>query len=477
MECSAAIWATDEFTQLDLGDERRDKRFVNVISQMMQQSEYSICRAQGTWKNIKAAYRLLDSEEVSADKILSPHIQKTIERCAKEKIILDIQDTTCLNYTKREKTEGLGFIGVRGKNNKQVKGLQMHTSLAVSTEGEPLGILHQEIWARLHQRPHRTKKDQYQHRLLPIKEKETYKWIHSLYQVSFLPFSEKTKVIHIGDRESDLYEFIRDVLDLEDSMIIRASHDRNINKKNRRDYVAERLWPYMEKQPVVGRSVIEVLGSNHQLRKAHLKIAVGSFRLHPPRNRSNKTLDNNLKVLSLNSILIKEIHPPKGEKPVEWMLLTNLDITQEKQLKDVIRWYTYRWNIELFHKVLKSGCSVEKCQLRTAERLKNFIAMMSVVAWRLFWLSRTGRIHPENLCTEILTEQEWKLLFIQINIGKPLPKDPLTVKESILLIAKLGGYLGRNNDAPPGMISVWRGWMALMKSEKVFSALQVYKCG
>jgi len=477
MDCSAIIWAKQEFARLSLGDKRRDKRFVNVISQMMQQSEHSICRAQGVWKNIKATYRLLDSEEVSADKILSPHIEKTVERCSQEKIILAIQDTTCLNYTKREKTHGLGFIGVRGKNKKRVKGLQMHTTLAVSTEGEPLGILHQETWARLHQRRHRTKKDQYQHRLLPIKEKESCKWVHSLFEVSFLPLSEDTKIIHIADRESDLYEFLRDIIDLEGSMIIRANHDRNINKKKRSDYATERLWTYMEKQPCVGKSEVEVLGSNHQLRKARLKIAVGSFTLHPPRNISPKLLDNNLRVLSLKAVFIKEVRPPKGEKCVEWMLLTNLDVSEGKKLKDVIRWYTYRWNIELFHKVLKSGCSVEKCQLRTAERLKNFIAMMSVVAWRLFWLSRTGRIHPLKLCTEILTEKEWKLLFIQTNAGKPLPKNPLTVKESILLIAKLGGYLGRHSDAPPGMISVWRGWMALMESEKVMNTLEAYSYG
>jgi hypothetical protein len=445
---------------------------------MAQQPEHSLCRANSSWKNIKAAYRVLNSDKVSQNKILEPHIQRTVDRCSEEKILLAIQDTSYLNYTKRERTEGLGFIGLPRKVDFSAKGLIMHTTFAVSAAGDPLGILNQEVWARTSQRHHVTKTQRSQNRRLPIEKKESYKWIHSLYQVSFLPFSnEKLKIIHIADREADLYEFIKEILDLDGSMIIRAAQNRGIHKKKGRDCITEKLWPYMEKQPFVGQTVVEVLGSDHQLRQAHLKIAVGSFQLPPPLHLPRSKHGNDLKILSLKAVLIKEFHPPKGEKPVEWMLLTDLDVSNQKQLRDVIEWYTYRWNIELFHKVLKSGCRVEKCQLRTADRLQNFIAMMSVVAWRLFWLSRTSRVHPKLLCTEILTEHEWKLLFIQVHNGKALPSRAPTIEEVIIWIAKLGGYIGRNNDGPPGMISVWRGWMVLMQSEKTWRSIEAFNCG
>ena len=144
------------------------------------------------------------------------------------------------------------------------------------------------------------------------------------------------------------------------------------------------------------------------------------------------------------------------------MLLTDLSIDTVDDAIEKIRWYSLRWNVELFHKVLKSGCAVEKAQLRDAERLKKFIVLKSVIAWRLFWLSRYSKNHNADSCLEILTTQEWTILYRKIHRTKKPPESPSTIGEVFIWIAKLGGYIGRRTDPPPGMISLWKGWQRLM---------------
>lgn len=477
MDCSAVIWAQKEFNRIDLGDVRRNRRFVDVIAQMMQAPEYSLCRAHKDWGKIKGAYRLFESEQVTPEKILESHIQKTVERTSNEKIILSIQDTSYLNYTTRTKTKGLGFIKAHHAGRNPSKGLLMHTAMALSEAGEPLGILSQEIWARINQRIVYTEKERAENHNLSIEKKESFKWLSSLYQISIMPMKETTKVIQIADREGDIYEFIRDTLDMEESLIIRASHDRSINKRSKSSPTTEKLWSMLESKPIIGSLSVEVLNSKHECRRARLKVSVGTFQLPPPGNRTGPKHGDNLKMIPLSAVLVKEENPPRGEKPVEWVLLTDLNVSHKSEALQVVNWYTYRWNIEIFHKILKSGCSIEKCQLRSAAKLEKFIAMMSVVAWRLFWLSRINRIYPEAPCSELLSEHEWKLLFIQANEGKSLPTQPPTIVETVRWLAHLGGFIGRKSDGPPGIKSVWRGWMVLMESERVWRSINKYNCG
>ena len=120
-----------------------------------------------------------------------------------------------------------------------------------------------------------------------------------------------------------------------------------------------------------------------------------------------------------------------------------------------------RWQIELFYKVLKSGCTAEKAQLKEAQRLKNFITVKSVISWRLFWLSRAYKLRPETSCLEILTRDEWTIIYRKTHKIKP-PNKPSTIYEAVIWIAKLGGYIERKKDPPPGMISIWCGWLRLM---------------
>lgn len=157
-----------------------------------------------------------------------------------------------------------------------------------------------------------------------------------------------------------------------------------------------------------------------------------------------------------------ERNPPAGHEAVCWVLLTDLPVLTLEAAVEKIQWYTLRWNIELFHKVLKSGCAVEQAQLRHAERLKKYITVKSIIAWRLLWLSRYCKQDNQANCLVVLTEDEWSVLYRKTHKTKQLPDIHSTVEEVFIWIAKSGGYIGRRTDPPPGMISLWRGWQRLM---------------
>ena len=142
-------------------------------------------------------------------------------------------------------------------------------------------------------------------------------------------------------------------------------------------------------------------------------------------------------------------------------MLTDLPIASTEQAIEKVHWYTKRWNIEVFHKVLKSGCAVEKAQLETADRLKKYIVLKSVVAWRLFWLTRMSQEDEEASCDVALDKLEWSLLYRKFNKTRTAPSQAPTLKQAMIWIARLGGYIARPSDPPPGVISMWRGWERL----------------
>ena len=149
------------------------------------------------------------------------------------------------------------------------------------------------------------------------------------------------------------------------------------------------------------------------------------------------------------------------KEPIEWLLLTNTAVASFEEAHQVIGWYCCRWQIEVFHKVLKSGCRVEDCRLQTADRLHSFVALMSVIGWRLHWMTYINRCQPDLPCTAVLTAIEWEALYMRIHKSKQLPDTVPTVHQVVRWIARLGGFLGRKSDGEPGVTTLWRGWQRL----------------
>ena len=142
-------------------------------------------------------------------------------------------------------------------------------------------------------------------------------------------------------------------------------------------------------------------------------------------------------------------------------MLTTLPVLNYRDACDCLEKYAYRWLIERFHYVLKSGCRIEELELETAERMEKALATYAIVAWRLLWLTYEARKNPEKRIDEVLEEQEWQVLYLATQKNKALPTQSPKLREGVRQIASLGGFLGRKGDGEPGVKTLWRGWQRL----------------
>jgi len=148
---------------------------------------------------------------------------------------------------------------------------------------------------------------------------------------------------------------------------------------------------------------------------------------------------------------------PKNRKKIEWKLITDLPVQSRKDAIEKLEWYALRWKIEVFHKILKSGCKAEESKLRTAQRLANLISVFCILSWRVFWITMLNRSAPNAPPNLALTEIETDLLdhLVKDKGQRSLRRKSLSYY--LTKIARLGGYLARANDPPPGNTVMWRG--------------------
>ena len=481
-------WAVDEFEGLCLGDKRLNTRLVKVCEAFSESPESPINQACADWAETKAAYRFFQNKNVDSGEIIKAHRKKTLARAADSDTILAIQDSSYFVYTNHPKTKGLGKITVKkGKNIDKIysQGLVMHSCLAVTTTGAALGLLDQKIYARKlradHQR--RSTGGKPVHDTLPVEEKESYRWIEALECTT--QEATEAKIVTVCDRECDFYDFFKVAQQSGATVLIRAAQNRTINRSSRyAEKDVTKLWDFIESQPSSGSYNVEVSGlakSKHckkrTARTAELEVKYGCFKMNPPRNNP-KHKKEQLPDIQMYVIQAREKHPPKGEKALEWILLTNQPVTSFDQACEKVHWYSLRWRIEMFFKVLKSGFQVELCRLGTAERLIRYLTIMSVVAWRLFMLTLIGRTKPSLPCSEFLSDPEWTVLVATTSINGEPTTDPPTMQEALVRIAKLGGFLARKGGKFPGTLVLWRGWKRLMDLTRAWvMATRSLTCG
>lgn len=440
-------WCLDEFAGIELHDARLNARCSELAVQLAMQPSLSVNQACEDWADAKAAYRFFDNDEVTPERIQAAHQQRTVERMAQYPRVLAVQDTTFLNYTHHPQTEGLGPIG---KKSQKQRGFGLHSTLAVLPGGLPLGLLTQAVLIRPEDEPsHRPEKC----RLLPIEDKESYRWLQAFEQTLALA-PTGVEVITVCDREADIYEMFAFARTKNAPLLVRASSDRALL-----DVEARKLWPKVTGQPVVGYLTVHLVGNNtRRARQATVSVRFVSVTLRPPWRPNGLKLP----AITLNAVFVREEDPPADvDEPIEWLLLTNTAVASFEEAQQVIGWYCCRWQIEVFHKVLKSGCRVEDCRLQTADRLQSFVALMSVIGWRLHWMTYINRCQPDLPCTAVLTTIEWEALYMRIHKSKRLPDTVPTVHQTVRWIARLGGFLGRKSDGEPGVTTLWRGWQRL----------------
>lgn len=409
------------------------------------------------WANTKAAYRFMDNDRVNEQDILSGHFHATGQRfCTTDGPILVLQDTTTFSY-ERECPELIGYAGSaitsaqrRGKEKPSSQcGILMHSSLAVTAQGLPLGLAAIKFWSRKEFKDTASRRSKVNFTRIPIEQKESFRWIESLRQ-STTRLGEPDRCVHVGDRESDIFELFDAACELGTHFLVRTCTNRLAGDGGHT--VADE----MSEVRVKGLHRIEFRDAKGSPHQALLEIRYRRLTVWPPVAKQRY-----YPALELTVIHATERGEPVGRKRVEWKLLTDLPVNSRVEAIEKIDWYAMRWKIETFHKNLKSGCKAEESQLRTASRLTNLIAIFCVLAWRVFWLTEINRSAPEASPDVALTTTEVALLDKLVkNTARAAQAPPLS--RSLIKLAQLGGYLARVNDPPPGNKVIWRGMHRLV---------------
>jgi hypothetical protein len=243
---------------------------------------------------------------------------------------------------------------------------------------------------------------------------------------------------------------------LQTGVLVRVAQDRVLQ-----DEKAKKLRARVQAAPIAGYIKVHVPEKKDEPeRDAIVAVRFCSTTMKPPwRPKSPNKAP--LPALDMDIILAQEVDAPADVTPLEWLLLTNMSVHCFEDAVERIQWYRCRWHIEVFFKVLKSGCRIEACRLRTASRLVRFLTLCSIIAWRLFWITQLNRHCPDTPCTAMLTEHEWQALYAKIHRTTSLPPQVPTVHQAVRWIAQLGGFLARKRDGEPGVTVIWRGWQRL----------------
>jgi hypothetical protein len=457
----------DELRNCNFGDKRLTKRAMSLGDSVSQNPEYSINAACGSFSASKAAYRFFQNKKVNPTSILSGHLQETLIRSAAiASKILVIQDTTDLIYTKYPSIQGLGHrLKSNASFSDSVKGILLHSSLAVTFEGVPLGILKQTFFTYDEMREKR-QQDSVNirgiNKKLPIDKKASFRWVDHFIETNKSLKSIESEIIHVADREGDVYEFLQAVNDEKSHLVIRSNANRRTHE-GPAFHDASTIEKKLKDSPILGKTEVSVDG------KPVSCIVKSVTTLLKPPARSGEAKCMILQPLSIGVVEVKE--EGNSSDPIHWRLLTTLSIKNFDEVVNVISIYKQRWSIECFHRILKSGFGVEEARLGTRQRLENLASLLSVVSWHIFWLFQFGRKIPDLAAKEIFDPLAIQVLQTSAKKLKITPGSNLNIGEALLIVARLGGFLGRKGDGLPGMISIWRGWRCLHERIEFMEAL------
>ena len=437
-------WVAEELKYTQLPDKRLNQRLVKIVEQAFAKPEATVPQASSNWTDTKATYDFWKSERFDYEDILEGHRFQTRQRALKEDVVLVVQDTSDFNFTHhKSKTWDKGF-GQTGSQS-YVRGLKVHSSLAVSSQGILLGVLDLQIWSRepkklLEKEKKKSKVN------TSILNKESKRWLRGLLDAELTLPSVK-KIVTVTDREGDIFELFTLPRAENSELLIRGNHNRRVD--NELKYLKKSM------SKVESAGTLELVlpkKDGKSNRNATLTIRFSCVTIMAPASQKHRK-----ESVKLNVITAVEENPVEGEKVINWLLLTTLPVNNCQEAVTCLRWYTYRWLIERYHYVLKSGCGVEKLQLETGERIKKALATYAIVAWKLLWLLYYSRDNSEECCQTIFHEDEWQSLYCYIHNDTNFPEKPPTIKKIIIWIASLGGFLGRKNDGEPGVKCLWRG--------------------
>jgi len=420
-------WAEEEFGTVRWYDQRLKQRLYTIAQDFYNCPQANIPEACGSKAKSIGAYRFFKNPKVTMDVVLTAHTEATIERIKKHQVVLVPQDTTTLSYS--------------------------------TEEGTPLGILDAQCWTR----DPEEKGKRYRRKELPIEQKESMKWLRSYQKAAHVQkLCPKSMLVVMGDRESDIYELFLEASKKPDGpkLLVRAEKARN------RKVEQEFLWDFMAKQAVAGSLKIHVpRRGSRKARDARIDVRFAEVTLKPPKRFRSDAL------ITVWAVYVVEQARKTVKSPIEWMLLTTVEVKNFEDAQKRVEWYSGRWGIEVYHRTLKSGCRIKDRQLETADRLQTCLGVDMVVAWRIYYLTMVGRERPELPCTVFFKEIEWKALCCYVNKTPVPPEKVPSIGKVVFMVAALGGHLGRKSDGFPGTQTLWRGLLQWYAATKMYAIL------
>ncbi len=459
-------WIENEFEEAIFPDRRLKSRIMKLTSQLSAEFGQSIPMACQDWAATKAAYRLLDNDRFDERHIMKGHFGATASRVVQvDGPILVLHDTSEFIYKrnndkigkirKMHRNPAADMIG--GKKYFTQCGILMHASFAMTSDGLPLGLSALKFWARKDFTDCNKRKKKVNPTRVPIEEKESYRWIESL-RASTDRLGSPQRCVHIADREGDMYEFLHEAFETKSHFLVRIC-------VNRRTTDELNVYEQLKKQPTAGIHKIIFFDEKSKAVETELEIKFKKLTLKPSDGRKAGLYGTR----SVTVITAKEKKGRKTGRPlIDWKLVTDLPIETIEEAVEKLQWYALRWRIEVYFKVLKSGCRAEDLKLRSSPRLTKLISLFCIVSWRVFWLTMMNRETEQVPASISLTETEIRIL------DKLFPRKDARkrkiLSEYITKIARLGGYLARSSDPPPGNQVIWRG---MRKLHEIHSGVKI----
>jgi hypothetical protein len=460
MSGSATEWAVMTYGSVMLGDQRRTQRAMKIASALAREPMASFPKQLGGQAATKAGYRFLESAQTSYEQLMRPHLEQTKALMQQQKRVLLIQDMTEVDYEHHPTTSGLGPIG-----NGSHQGYLLQTVLAVEpTSKQVIGIAAQEAFLRV-PAPLKETSAQRDKR----KQKESQVWQRQVQGIGAAP--PGCEYMHVGDRGSDIFAFLRESLKQGCGFLVRMQHDRRVDVRvdqaetplpaGARRHGAQRaagqepvrhLVEEVERWPQMGQQTIQLDGNHkRKQREASLCISWGTLRLWPPDGEAGK----GEVPLVVTVVRTWEPDPPAGEEALEWLLLTSVAVEGEEDAWERVEWYRMRWIVEDYHQCLKTGCQIEARQVQTYEGLRTVLGFLAPLAVRLLQMRAVARQEPERPALEVLPLDVVKVV---AHLARVSPQR-LTSRRCWHRIAQSGGYLGRKGDGEPGWKTLWKGWL------------------
>lgn len=447
----------NELQNAELGDLRRTKRLRLVAEDMQAAPAEGYPSMMGSEAALEGYYRLINNEAVEPQAIIEPHYRSTAQRAAERDRVLALHDQTTFRFDLEDQQEAMGYI------NTGSPGFFGQYSMISDAEAlnDPLGLSCMSTLFREEENSYPSDADKPDGQAYAEQEDRESDWWLEHVEATDELIDDEVEIVHVMDSGADSYERY-DKLDAQDHLfVVRKAYNRNARRPGGDQ------WSKLE--TLLEESTTQAIREVRLSRRSSAR-APKSLKTHPPRNgrcarlgfsacpveiKSPRYLDGRTD-LKLWAVRACEIDPPEGEEPVDWLLLTNLEVDDLDDILEVIDYYRARWRIEQLFKALKTGCAFRERQLENRRAILNALAISSPMAWLLMALRGAFHERPDAPAAPILGDV--RLTVLRQFAARPVPDDA-TVEQAMLAIAGLGGH--KKSNGPPGWLTLGRGFRQL----------------